>query len=805
MRGYLFLLLLAAVVLSSGISHGVQISLNLHEVPMQIGYCSDLSPSQIQNAYGFNYLYNSGINGYGQSVAIIVAQGDPTLNSDLATFDSQYGLPPMVNGSNLIISTPFGGSSFNSMNWTIETALDIEVVHSLASQARIYLVIAPNDSWLFNAVNYTIYNLPVQTISISWGASEQDYSNQQIQFINDIFDAAATKHISVFAASGDNGAYNGLSTLNVNFPASSQYVIGVGGTSLSTTSSGGYISETAWSGSGGGYSQMFQKPSPQPNISSYRMVPDVAFNAGTPICAYVNSAWGGYYGTSVAAPSWSAISALVDQKADGSGVVSIKSLYDAYYSVGSISFNPITSGNNGYYYANGGYNLVTGLGTPKVYALAQVLTKASYNISFSSLESGVVFEVNGLNRTAPFSMNFSYGEKVSISSYLPSNNKSIRYAFTSYSGYLNSTNNTSQFFVNGSGSINAAFKLQFAVREININGSENATVFEDTGHNTILSSPLRYSSGGKSYSLVGIRVGNGVISHTDFVDFTVESPMEVEFVWLIGDIVNFTFLGAPSGATATVRYTDYVPLTNGTSTYTSTVDNRGEISSVTGSLLSYSGQYYLSGYRYFIQPATVESSNNVVINFVKEKSYDLNFAAADNSSVYPTLVYVTSRSANGTFNNSTVWAPINEDFTLREVFFDNNGLNVLKNPIQLSPSNYSGIIPLGISTVSVSVKIYLGIPIIGAKVEFIYGNTSISNSTGATGTVTFKNVPDSDYGITIGAYGSGYAYQGLSGSSESFEINPFMYQLYIIVATIALVILVFSLWEVRHRRKRSRL
>ncbi len=804
MRFYAAPLLIIILVLSVGASHGAQISLNIHEIPFSGVSCTDLSPSQIQNAYGFNSLYNMGINGNGQNVAIVVAQGDPTLSSDLAAFDSQYGLPSLVDGSNLILSYPFGDPSFNSKNWTVETALDVEVVHSLAPRANIYLVIAPNDSWLFNVVNYTIQNLPVQVISLSWGASEQYYSASQVNQINNILSAAQERHISIFAASGDSGAYNGLSTLNVNFPASSQYVIGVGGTSLSATSSGSYLSETAWSGSGGGYSAFFPKPAPQPNISSYRMVPDVSFNAGTPICAYISSAWGGYYGTSVAAPSWAAISALVDQRGGGSGVVSLKSLYSAFYSEGGIAYNLISSGNNGYYSANGGYSLVTGIGSPKVYALAQILTKASYKISFSALGAGAVFDINGINYSAPFSLNFSYGQKVSMGVYAPSHNMSKRYAFVSYRGFYNSTNRTAEFYVDSSGNVTANFKTQFAINEVNIGGNVNTTVYADNGTYFTASSQLNYILSGKSFSLVGIKIGENSLVYNSSLRFFVSSPTMVNFLWRIGSVSKFIISGVPQGARATVNYTNYVPLSNRTSTYTALVGNGESIPVIVGSKLNYSGQIYLSGYRYFLQPSSILSAPGIQLSFVKESRYVLTFVSADNSTLSPTEISVLSASANSTFSNDTIWVPISENFKVSSVELNNNGFNALNHNITLSQYNYSSPIKLPVSDVSVLVKLYLGIPVIGAAVKFSYDNLSIENSTSNLGSAQFSDVPNSGYSITIMAYGSNYTFSNVYGKNPSFQINPFMYQLYVAIAAISLVILIFSVWEELMHRKKKR-
>ena len=151
------LLILMILLLSVSITHGSKgISLNFQEVPLQNQVCSYLTPQNLRTAYNFLPLYNLNINGSGQAIAIVVAHGDPDLQQDVNAFDSYYGLNALTNGSNLIIEEPFGSPSSYPINWTYETALDVEVAHSLAPGAKIYLMVAPNDSWLFQTVNYTV-------------------------------------------------------------------------------------------------------------------------------------------------------------------------------------------------------------------------------------------------------------------------------------------------------------------------------------------------------------------------------------------------------------------------------------------------------------------------------------------------------------------------------------------------------------------------------------------------------------------------------------------------------------------------
>src|SRR5262249_27531431 len=132
------------------------------------------SPSQILSAYGFNLISE---NGAGQTIAIIDAFDDPTIQSDLLAFDQYYGLPP----ANLTVVNQTGGSSLPSPDttggWGVETALDVEWVHALAPGAKILLVEAnsADTTDLFAAAKWAASQhatLGVSVVSMSFGAGE---------------------------------------------------------------------------------------------------------------------------------------------------------------------------------------------------------------------------------------------------------------------------------------------------------------------------------------------------------------------------------------------------------------------------------------------------------------------------------------------------------------------------------------------------------------------------------------------------------------------------------------------------------
>jgi len=329
------------------------------------------NPATIQGAYDFSTFANNG--GSGKAIVIIDAYGDSRLASDLATFDSTFGLPapPALN-----ISYPAGTPRGRSSGWAVETALDVEWAHANAPKAVIDVVVSPDATFtnLLKCINSAAKLKSVVAISMSWGAPENGSGmSTVISSYDSAFGTINKTGVVLLAASGDGGAYDGTSSLTVDYPASSPYVIGVGGTTLNLSGPGAYGSEAGWSESGGGYSTFESTPTWQEiaNLNSKRGVPDVAFDAdpNTGVYTYCYPYWYEVGGTSVGAPNWAAI--VADNAANTSAphALNLTYLYGTVYSSKySTEIHDITSGNNGSpgYSAGVGWDPVTGIGTPDV-------------------------------------------------------------------------------------------------------------------------------------------------------------------------------------------------------------------------------------------------------------------------------------------------------------------------------------------------------------------------------------------------------------------------------------------------------
>lgn len=249
-------------------------------------------PTQVAQAYNFP----TAVTGSGQSIAILELGGGFS-PADLTAFFGNLQLPtPQVTaigvdgGSNSPTGDPSGDDG--------EVELDIEVAGAIAPGSQIGVYFAPNtDQGFLDVLTTAIHDttLKPSVISISWGGPENTWTQQAMNAFDSACQDAATLGVTIFAASGDNGATDGdpNGNLTVDFPASCPHVTGCGGTKL-VLAGGAITDEEAWNelsqgegATGGGVSQVFPPPTWQqnanvpnsPNGQPGRGVPDVAGDA----------------------------------------------------------------------------------------------------------------------------------------------------------------------------------------------------------------------------------------------------------------------------------------------------------------------------------------------------------------------------------------------------------------------------------------------------------------------------------------------------------------------------------------------
>jgi subtilase family serine protease len=318
---------------------------------------SGYGPADLQSAYALASA--SAGNGGGKTIAIVDAYDDPNAEADLAVYRSHFGLPACTTANGCFRKVnQNGGTSYprGDAGWGQEISLDLDMASAICPNCKILLVEASSTSFanLAAAVDRAA-TMGATAISNSYGGGE--YSGE-------VSDQSHYNHpgIAITVSSGDNG-------YGVEFPAASQYVTAVGGTSLKKASNSRGWTETVWNGAGSGCSAYVTKPSWQTDAScSNRTVADVSAiadpNTGVAVYDTYRQRGGGgwmvFGGTSVASPIIAGVYALA-----GNTVTS-----GSYPYSHASALNDETSGSNGSCGGSylctgiGGYDGPTGLGTP---------------------------------------------------------------------------------------------------------------------------------------------------------------------------------------------------------------------------------------------------------------------------------------------------------------------------------------------------------------------------------------------------------------------------------------------------------
>lgn len=316
---------------------------------------SGYGPADLRSAYNL-----TGTGSSSQTIAIVDAYDDPNAENDLAVYRSQFGLPACTTANGCFRKVDQnGGTSYprGDQGWAEEIALDLDMASAICPSCRILLVEAKTNSFAnLSAAVDRAAAMGATVISNSYGGSE--YSSE-------VSDQSHYNHpgVAITVSSGDNG-------YGVEFPAASQYVTAVGGTTLKKDNSARGWSETVWNGAGSGCSAYITKPSWQTDGGcARRSVADVAAVAdpNTGVAVYDTyrlhpGGWLVFGGTSVAAPIIGGVYALAGNSASIT--------YGSYSYSHTSSLYDVVSGSNGScgggYLCTGaaGYDGPTGNGTP---------------------------------------------------------------------------------------------------------------------------------------------------------------------------------------------------------------------------------------------------------------------------------------------------------------------------------------------------------------------------------------------------------------------------------------------------------
>lgn len=342
------------------------------------------------NPVNFPIAYDAASLPSASAIAVgIITEGAMTQAiTDLHTFESRNGLPT-INPT--VVQT---GSPSSDTSGTAEWDLDSQNIQAMAggqvAQMVFYTAQSFTNASITMALNKAVTDKTVSVINVSLGECESYAQADGSMAADDqIFQTAIAQGQTFSVSSGDSGSKecgNPQGTVaGASYPASSPYVMAVGGTTLYTDSSGNYSGEVTWNGGGGSPSLVEPQPSWQNGIVSgtHRGVPDIAFDADPNSGAIIvvngqNQQWGG---TSLASPlfvgSWARI-----QTANNAKLGFPASWIYSRGAHGTPAFHDVTSGSNGDYSAAAGWDYTTGYGSFDVAATA-ALTRSTVTVTTS--------------------------------------------------------------------------------------------------------------------------------------------------------------------------------------------------------------------------------------------------------------------------------------------------------------------------------------------------------------------------------------------------------------------------------------
>ncbi|MFI5506847.1 protease pro-enzyme activation domain-containing protein [Mycobacterium sp. NPDC051804] len=355
-----------------------------------------LTPEGLLQAYNGTPLADQGFTGEGQTIVFFAF--DSADQADLDLFADTSGLPRFTP---VIV----GGKPEEQSG---ETAMDLQVAHAIAPLARLVVVNARptvQGDGAFEKIAKMFEDADRQfpgavwSLSIGWGCDKL-FTAADLAPVVAAVTAAQRRGTSVFDASGDTagleckGGENwsappGPDDIGLDAVSSIPNVTSVGGTTLSTSPRGQWVGEYAWvdspltQGTSGGVSILFDRPPWQSQLRAERdtkrrrLSPDVAAVSdpftGVRVIYKQTEVLGG--GTSQAAPMWAAMTALINEYLNANGGRPVGNANAVLYRVAAGAnlpgFRDIVRGGNAVDIAHPGYDLVTGLGTPNVYNLAQ--------------------------------------------------------------------------------------------------------------------------------------------------------------------------------------------------------------------------------------------------------------------------------------------------------------------------------------------------------------------------------------------------------------------------------------------------
>ncbi|HYL27734.1 MAG TPA: S53 family peptidase, partial [Candidatus Nitrosotalea sp.] len=357
----------------AAILHGV---FGIHQWPRShaIGQLTPHTVPPSASDIAARYAFPDG-DGSGETIAIVQLRGEFRPDDFAACMQSQG-----VSAKKPIVKRVDNAELAHGIETAkdLESAIDTQIAGALAPGAQIVIYAAPDDErGVLDAIRHVIFDdeRKPSILSVSFGFPEYLWTPAALAILDELFTAAALLGITVFCASGDNGAeLDAKGGAHVLAPASSPFAHACGGTQIADDGS-----EVVWPKTGGGFSERFGVPPWQHGVAAaakhYKMnpgrgLPDVAGNSIPGYRVYFNGQPFAMGGTSAVAPMWAALTARLSQRLGKPLGFFAPLLYSAR---ARGALREITPGANDRYASAPGWDPCTGLGVPIGTALEALL------------------------------------------------------------------------------------------------------------------------------------------------------------------------------------------------------------------------------------------------------------------------------------------------------------------------------------------------------------------------------------------------------------------------------------------------
>ena len=515
------------------------------------------------------YYGGTALTGAGQNLGLLEYEG--TDLADLTTYFKNAGQTNKVPITLLSVdgtSTSCVSPRCDDTEQTLDMTQALGMAPGLAS---LVMYVGSSDTAIISAM--TSHNPLPTTIGCSWGWTPADPST-----LDPYFQRMAAQGQNFFAASGDSSTW---SRRNEAWPADDAYVVSVGGTDLMTAMAGGpWMSETAWTDSGGGISPdsiaipSWQQLSGVINSSNkgsttLRNGPDVAANANFTyyVCADQTTCTANEYGgTSFAAPLWAGYIALVNQQRVLNGDGTIGFLNPTIYAQNvttsyALNFHDITSGTSGSYSAVAGYDLVTGWGSPNT-NLINALTGSTSNVGFTlSASPGSVSIAAGSSGNTTITSTVSGGFNTAVTLSASGGPTGVTYGFSPSS--ITGTGNSML-------TITATSATTPGTYQVTVTGTAGSTVETTTVSLTVTSTTAGFSISASPTSISIARRSSGSVTVTTAVTGGFSSPISLSASAGSGVTVSFSPSSITGAGSSSMTITVSRTATTGNRTITIT-------------------------------------------------------------------------------------------------------------------------------------------------------------------------------------------------------------------------------------------